>query len=262
MKPVSPTPPPAASGPRELVQVSLPGLSGSIKATFVDLSRDGPAQTTVADLVQLLLLEDGPDIVQELQCYADGRQAATTTLPGPECWSLQRAIISQPNRKWTDAELLELSASGSERPLAWYGVARPQLTETPNTRAGPLDATIPLASVVPSSNTSRDRPNLPARMFSDFALTAHLQVPLIRLVYLPFQLEITFRHIPEIPEGFTYPWFTARETTAADVVEGLLDEHGIRKLVTQGSKSARVEYTLTVNDEGECNLAPSNALLD
>ena len=112
-------PPPGASGPRELVQVSLPGLSGSIKATFVDLSSDGPAQTTVADLVQLLLLEDGPDIVQELRCYGDARQAATTAaLPGPECWSLQRAIISQPNRKWTDAELLELSASGSGCSLA------------------------------------------------------------------------------------------------------------------------------------------------
>ena len=88
-------------------------------------------------------------------------------------------------------------------------------------------------------------------MFSDFALTAHLQVPLVRLVFLPYRLNILFTHVPEIPEGFQYPCFACWNTTAADIIEALLDELGIRKLVTQGSKSARVEYTLSVGEHGQ-----------
>jgi hypothetical protein len=39
--------------------------------------------------------------------------------------------------------------------------------------------------------------------------------------------------------------------TAMHVIDAILDELGIRKIVTQGSKSARVEYSLNVNGEGQ-----------
>jgi hypothetical protein len=67
---------------------------------------------------------------------------------------------------------------------------------------------------------------------------------------LPYRLNVLFTHVPEIPEGFQYPWFASGTTTAAEIIEALLEELGIRKLVTQGSKSARVEYTLTVGEQG------------
>lgn len=101
-----------------------------------------------------------------------------------------------------------------------------------------------------ASTSTKDRPRSPSRNFSDFTLTAHLQVPLIRLVYLPFRLEITLTHVPEIPENFKLVWYTGGNTTAAQVIDAVLDELGIRKIVTQGSKSARVVYSISANNEG------------
>lgn len=43
--------------------------------------------------------------------------------------------------------------------------------------------------------------------------------------------------------------------TSAQVIDSVLDELGIRKIVTQGSKSARVEYTITVGQEGKLDKA-------
>jgi hypothetical protein len=101
---------------RELVQVSL---SSSVKATFAD-----PVHGSVGDLVQALLLEDGQDIVQELGLANDATSAAATagieaaTRAGrPDAlkyWALQRVVISQPNRRWSDQELVEASIQGGE----------------------------------------------------------------------------------------------------------------------------------------------------
>lgn len=39
--------------------------------------------------------------------------------------------------------------------------------------------------------------------------------------------------------------------SAAEIIEAIIDELGIRKVVTQGSKTAKVEYTLTAGATGE-----------
>lgn len=127
-----------------------------------------------------------------------------------------------------------------------------------------LDMDTPLSTVLPTkddedtrtsgNNNKGQRP--PSRNFSDFTLTAHLQVPLIRLVYLPFAIEITLTHVPEIPEEFRLMWYVGGHSTVAQVLDSVLDKLGIRKIVTQGSKSARVEYTIKVNDEGEQQRSP------
>ena len=39
--------------------------------------------------------------------------------------------------------------------------------------------------------------------------------------------------------------------TVAQTIDAVLDELGVRKIVTQGSKSARVEYQIAVGAEGE-----------
>lgn len=130
-------------------------------------------------------------------------------------------------------------------------------------RAGVLPRDTPLSALIPTnadeaspSTSSSDRrgprPSVPpVRQFSDFHLTTHLHVPLLRLVYTPFQLQVTFTHMPGIPENFRYTWFISARLTAADVLEAILDEFGVRKLVTQGSKSARVEYSLCVDGKRE-----------
>jgi hypothetical protein len=101
---------------RELVQVSL---ASSVKATFADL-----VHGSVGDLVQALLLEDGQDVVQELGLASDATSDAATagieaaTRAGrPDAlkyWALQRVVISQPNRRWSDQELVEAAIQGGE----------------------------------------------------------------------------------------------------------------------------------------------------
>lgn len=100
---------------RELVQVSLP--SSAVKATFADLSGG-----TVGDLVQALLQEDGQDIVQELSLHGDstssdagaGIEAATRAGPANvhRFWAIQQVVISSPNRRWTDEELVQAAEQG------------------------------------------------------------------------------------------------------------------------------------------------------
>lgn len=102
---------------RELVQVSLP--SSTVKATFADLSHG-----TVHALVQALLQEGGQAIVQELglrddnsECeVAAGIEAATRAgrddIDTQHFWALQRVVISTPNRRWTDEELLDVANQG------------------------------------------------------------------------------------------------------------------------------------------------------
>lgn len=87
---------------RELIQVSLPSTSpaASTKACFADLESG-----TVGDLVKTLLVEDGPDIAQELGCEVDGD--SDNKLDSRK-WGLQRVTLSEPNRRWSDEELLAL----------------------------------------------------------------------------------------------------------------------------------------------------------
>ncbi len=73
-------------------------------------------------------------------------------------------------------------------------------------------------------------------------------MPKLRLVYLPLSLDIVFRHVPEIPEGFQHLWFVAAGMTAGDIIDTLIDELGIRRVVLMGTKSARVEYALELED--------------
>ena len=105
---------------RELVQVSLASAGSTVKATFADLSHG-----SVGDLVQTLLQEDGQDIAQELGLRNDSAEsdvvagadaaATTSTRAGHDAlkyWGLQRVVISQPNRRWSDQELVEAAIQG------------------------------------------------------------------------------------------------------------------------------------------------------
>ena len=83
---------------RELIQVSLPSASSagpSTKACFADIEAG-----TVGNLIKTLLQEDGKEIIDELAC-GDG-------IVNEDSWGLQRVILSEPNRRWSDEELLAM----------------------------------------------------------------------------------------------------------------------------------------------------------
>lgn len=114
---------------RDLVQVSLPSLNGSIKATFVDVEYE-----TVDDLVARLLKEDGAEVAQELGCDFTEHTLRETGTPSPsplnvndddkksaQKWGIQRIVISQPSREWKDDELLELAKGCGESLMRLLG---------------------------------------------------------------------------------------------------------------------------------------------
>lgn len=97
---------------RELIQVSLPSANpaGSTKACFADLETG-----TVGDLVETLLHEDGLDIVAELACEVD---TANEDKLDVRNWGLQRVTLSEPNRRWSDEELLAMDTITGESRLS------------------------------------------------------------------------------------------------------------------------------------------------
>lgn len=101
--------------------------------------------------------------------------------------------------------------------------------------------------IEPNQSTS-PRPDQPQRQFSDFVLTQHLQSPSLRLCYLPNSVEVEFQHIPGFPEGWKWKMFIAAEMTAGETVEAIVEELGVRKVVIQGHKTARVEYVVQIID--------------
>ncbi len=81
---------------QDLIQVVLP-TPNSVKATFV--SEDA----TVADLAEQLLSEDGQDIINTVANRYDDE---TTNL---KFWAIQKVLGSEPNRFWSDEDLLNLT---------------------------------------------------------------------------------------------------------------------------------------------------------
>jgi hypothetical protein len=94
--------------------------------------------------------------------------------------------------------------------------------------------------------------------FSDFILSSHLHTPRLRLVCgAPgLAVRLRFAHVPEVYDGWDgrvcflpaaadpAAGATGSGSTASELVEAVCDELGVRRVVLQGSKSARVEYAL------------------
>lgn len=76
-----------------------------------------------------------------------------------------------------------------------------------------------------------------------------MEIPLLRLVYLPYRLHIHFQGIPDMPEGFTRPLFVTGKMTSADTINSIVEEYGLWTVVTLGSKSARIEYVLNASNQ-------------
>jgi hypothetical protein len=177
---------------RDLVQVLLP--SRALRASFIG------TDATVRELIATLLAEDGPDIVRDVVHFQDFEPNGTEC--NPSLWAIQRVILSDPNRSWSDEELDGL---GNGRPffrIAFLGYLSCMVY------AGILSLDSYVADIL--SARSESAPILPQRQSSsDFQLTSHLHVPQLRLVYLSSCIEITTSFVPDMPRGFKCvdPWY-------------------------------------------------------
>ncbi|BGP44533.1 hypothetical protein JCM10450v2_000347 [Rhodotorula kratochvilovae] len=203
---------------KQLVQLSLPGPGGaaSVHATFIS------PLASLEDLVAAILAEDGPQIKRTV-CGKDHAQADDLAL-----WRVQRVLKSAPNAERSDEDLADLEGDG---------LLPPELT----VEAALGDTASPPPAASP-------RPSDPSAQFSDFLLSGHLHAPALRLVFTPHVAELAFEQIPAFPEGWRFRLFLAAETTAGEAVEALVEELGVRKIVVQGHKTARVEYCLQTKD--------------
>lgn len=113
----------------------------------------------------------------------------------------------------------------------------------------------------PSSSTSiQPTPNL-----SDFLLSSHLHTPRLRLVSgsKNLKLRLRFAHVPDVEDGEELTWFLpssesssssgASGRLSSEIIESICNELGLRRVVLQGSKSARVEYALASFNPNDSN---------
>lgn len=151
-------------------------------------------------------------------------------------WALQSVQVSDPNREWQQDELNSLD-----------------------------DGLLPLDSDILSFLRKDYYDPVKSSAFSDFALSAHLHAPRLRLVCgAPgLCLRLAFVHVPEIQDGWSNRlWFlpapsdtdspaAGTGSLASELIQAVIEELGIRKVVLQGSKSARVEYAIAMPASGK-----------
>ncbi|KAG8831474.1 hypothetical protein FRC18_006477, partial [Serendipita sp. 400] len=97
--------------------------------------------------------------------------------------------------------------------------------------------------ISPLLNSSKP-PSL-QRHFSAFPLSSHLHTPSIRLVSLHQLLRVTLTclRVPDLEDDVDIEWFLARNVTAEEVVNGMIEEFGLTK-VMGGVGGGNIDYVL------------------
>uniref|UniRef100_V5E7I8 Uncharacterized protein n=1 Tax=Kalmanozyma brasiliensis (strain GHG001) TaxID=1365824 RepID=V5E7I8_KALBG len=235
---------------RELLQVLLPG-----NAAILSASVPSAASTSIQDLIVALLtdLTNNKQLKAAFGSHFQPWASATSNDfessekwlidPHGQLWALQAVQATEPNYEWKEEELRAINDGIVPLQTGVFGFLR-SLAEGPK----PSDedgAPLPVADL--SSPTA----------FSDFLLSSHLHTPRLRLVCgaAGLRVRLRFGHVPEIYDGWDQRTFflpaDAKSPEAAgvgslvtEVVEAVCEEFGIRRVVLQGSKSARVVYAL------------------
>lgn len=221
---------------QHLIQVILPNNHTILAATL------HTQRPTALHLIQAILSDDAnTSLLQSIfgSHFTPAKQDVTPSdsESDPWCrdvnsttWALQAVQVSEANREWKQHELDTLG-----------------------------DGLLPLDQDILSHLRSQVHDPAKSSAFSDFALSAHLHAPRLRLVCGAPGLcvRLAFVHVPDIDDGWSQRlWFlpapsddaTASGTGsfASEVIEAVIEEFGIRKVVLQGSKSARVEYAIAI----------------
>lgn len=105
---------------------------------------------------------------------------------------------------------------------------------------GLLQATDNIGSILAAS-----KPPSLQRHFSAFPLSSHLHAPSIRLVSLHPSLHVILQcsRIPGLDDDLEVDWFVARATTVEDVINGVIEEIGLPKVIS-GPGGGTVDYCL------------------
>ncbi|SAM77134.1 related to Diaphanous protein homolog 1 [Ustilago bromivora] len=235
---------------RELLQVLLPG-----NAAILSASVPSSAATTVQDLIVALLtdLTNARHLTAAFGSYFRlWPSAASNDFESSEkwlidhqgqLWGIQAVEVSEPNREWTEEQLRTIDDGLVPLKSGVFAFLRNLANGAKH--ADQEDQDNPVADL--SSPTA----------FSDFLLSSHLHTPRLRLVCgAPgLKVRLRFGHVPEIYDGWdqrtwfmpadaTIPGASGHGSSVAEVVEAVCEELGIRRVVLQGSKSARVVYAL------------------
>ncbi|CDW98870.1 hypothetical protein, partial [Sporisorium scitamineum] len=235
---------------RELLQVLLPG-----NAAILSASVPSSASTSIQDLI-IALLTDHTNPKHLTAAFGSHFQpwtsATSTDFESSEkwlidhqgqLWGIQAVQATEPNYEWKEQELKAIGDGLVPLQSGVFGFLRSLAHGAKDAEQG--------AEAHPAADLSSPT------AFSDFLLSSHLHTPRLRLVCgAPgLRVRLRFGHVPEIYDGWdqrilflpadaTTPGATGAGSTVAEAVEAICEEFGIRRVVLQGSKSARVVYAL------------------
>jgi diaphanous 1 len=167
-------------------------------------------------------------------------------------WALQIIEVSSANKEWTQDELDQLGDGLLPLSTPVFPFLHALNTSEPG------DETLKPSARKPPHASANTRSVSAESGFSDFALSSHLHTPRLRLVCgAPgLSVRLRFAHVPEIYDGWDGRVYflpaawdgispaSGVGTTVSEVVEAICEEFGIRRIILQGSKSARIEYAL------------------
>lgn len=217
---------------QSLIQLSLPAGAqppGALHAVFVKDSGQ------LSDIIDRILLEDGQEAIRELNISADA-------LEKKDSWALQQ--VQQKRTAWTAQDFKD--AGDGKFMSCSVSLAQSEYT------LGLMDIEMPVATLLHDSQSSsvQDKStNRLSQQYSDHLIAAHLHSPTLRLVYLPYCLEVTLSHLPgSFPDTAVVTTFFTGHSAANDVVEEILDEYCVPRCVQYGTKTAKPEFILSAKD--------------
>lgn len=111
---------------------------------------------------------------------------------------------------------------------------------------GILEPTSPIASLLNKSNSDSAHTSL--RQFSELPLTSQPHALVLRLVarHPLHSLSLAFLRIPEIDDGFEWTVFFGKDATVEDIVDNVVQELGLLKVLPSSRGGGQVEYALEV----------------
>ncbi|KIM29475.1 hypothetical protein M408DRAFT_8151 [Serendipita vermifera MAFF 305830] len=124
------------------------------------------------------------------------------------------------------------------------------LSGTSKLADGLLDSTESISPLVAST-----KPPAMQRHFSAFPLSSHLHTPSLRLVSLHplLRASLSCARIPDLEDDIELEWFLSRNTTVLDMVNGVIEELDLAKVIP-GPGGGNVDYVLEevwVSDQGD-----------
>ena len=98
------------------------------------------------------------------------------------------------------------------------------------------------------NKSNADSADTSPKQFLAFPLTSRLHAPVLRLVARhPFHsLSLAFLRIPEIDDGFEWTVFFGKDAIVEDVVNNVVQELGLLKVLPSSRGGGQIEYALEV----------------